>query len=766
MQIMHPRFLILLISLVCFNGITCGQTTGLVLSGGGAKGIAHIGVIKALEENNVRIDYIAGTSIGAIVGSLYAMGYSPEEMMELFKSDDFARWKTGEIEARYRFSYKENKDNPALITIPIINDNDETKPQIPSYLIPSQVMDFAFMELTAGANAACERDFNKLMIPFRCVAADIYNKKPLIWRKGNLSHAVRSSMTYPLYFEPIMVDSILLFDGGIYNNFPFDILLDDFSPDFIIGSKVVNTSKRPDRDDLMLQIENMVMQTTNFDIPDSLGIIVESKFPDVNLLDFEKADSLYRAGYESAMKAMPGILERASFISSEELINRRKDFINEMPELTFSNIKINGVNDEQEQYIKNLLSRQDEVITIDRLKEKYFRLVTEENIRNAYPEAFYNRESGSYELILDINLKSAYNLSAGGLLSFTSYNQGFLEFNYYRLSDIFNRFTGNMYLGRYYTSFRLAHRVAIPKKEILFLDLSITENRWNYYSNDITSLFDAYFPSYIQRREASFEAAAGRPVNNYSTIRGRLLFGWLRHNYYQDRVLVEAGTPDNTQYLNGSFKIQLESSRLNRRQFPTAGNYTTLSASINAGYEYFESGSTDTINIVENEGLGHSWYKLNFKSEKYFNFSDRLTLGTLAELNISNKEYSSNYTATQINSYSFRPTVFSNLIYAESLRSDSFLGAGLRPILTINNDFSIRSGAYLFIPFFPVYEEGDDVVRGDFFGDYRGVAELAAIYHTSVGPISIGANVFSHERRKVYYYLNFGYILFNKSGLD
>ncbi len=766
MQFLNPRFLLLLITLVYFNSNSRGQTTGLVLSGGGAKGIAHIGVIKALEENNVQIDYIAGTSIGAIVGSLYAMGYSPEEMMDLFKSDDFARWKTGEIESLYRFSYKENNDNPALITIPIISDNDETKPQIPSYLIASQVMDFAFLELTAGANAACERDFDKLMIPFRCVAADIYNKKPLIWRKGNLAYAVRSSMTYPLYFEPIMVDSLLLFDGGIYNNFPFDILIDDFNPDFIIGSKVATTPKRPDRDDLMLQIENMVMQTTNFDIPDSIGIVVESKFTDVSLLDFEKADSLYQAGYESAIKAMPSILKRAKFRSSEELLAKRKAFMNRMPDLNFSNIQIYGVNDEQEQYIKNLLSRQEPVFSLDRLKEKYFRLVTEENIRNAYPEAFYNKESGVYDLILDIRLKSAYNLSAGGLLSFTSYNQGFLEFNYYRLSDIFNRFTSNMYLGRYYTSFRLAHRVAIPKKEIIFVDLSITENRWNYYSNDITSLFDAYFPSYIQRRETSFEAAVGRPVNNYSTIRGQILFGWLRHNYYQDRALVESGTPDNTQYLNGSFKIQFERSRLNRRQFATEGNYTTLSASINTGYEYFESGSTDTINIVQNEGLGHSWYKLNFRSEDYFNFSEGFTLGTLAEFNVSNKEYSSNYTATQINSYSFRPTVFSKLIYAESLRANSFMGVGIRPILSLNNNFSIRSGAYLFVPFFPLIEDGTDIIRGDIIGDYRGVAELAAIYHTPIGPISIGANIFSHERRKVYYYLNFGYILFNKTGLD
>ena len=84
----------------------------------------------------------------------------------------------------------------------------------------------------------------------------------------------------------------------------------------------------------------------------------------------------------------------------------------------------------------------------------------------------------------------------------------------------------------------------------------------------------------------------------------------------------------------------------------------------------------------------------------------------------------------------------------------------------INNNFSIRGGVYLFAPFFPLKNTGGEIIKGNIFEDFRGVAELGAVYNTPVGPISIGANIFSHERRKVYYYLNFGYILFNKSGLD
>ena len=764
MQAKRARSILIIFMLAGICRPCLCQTTGLVLSGGGAKGIAHIGVIKALEENNVKIDYVAGTSIGAIVGSLYAMGYSPDEMMELFRSEEFSRWLSGEIKPEYKFSYKNNTDNPSLINIPIVSNRDETKPQIPTYLIPSQVMDFAFMELACGANALAGEDFSKLMIPFRCVAADIYNKKPVIFREGNLAHAVRSSMTYPIYFEPIMVDSLLLFDGGIYNNFPFEVLVEDFNPDFLIGSKVSNPSKRPGKEDLMLQIENMVMQPTNFEIPDSIGLVIDSKIRNVNLLDFHLSDTLFKIGYDAANKAMPRLLERATFISTEDLENKREDFKKRIPELVFSKINISGVDEEQEEYIKHLIFRQEEEFTINQLEEEYFRLVSEENIINAYPEALYNNDKGTFDLNLDIKLKSSYNLSAGGLLSFTNYNQGFLQFDYYKLSDIFNRFSANMYLGRYYTSFRAAHRIAIPRKDLLFVDLVLTESRWNYHSNDITSLFDAYFPSYIQRSTTVLEASAGRAVNNYTTLQGRAFLGWLRDNYYQDIGLIESMEPDETQHLRGSVKLQLLSNRLNKKQYPTRGSYFLMSTSLNAGYEYFDSG--DTTLQDSNQGFGNTWLTLRIRSENYFDLGKRFTMGTLFDLSLSNKDYSSNYTSTLINSYSFRPTDFSNLIYAGSLRANSYMGGGLRPLYSLGDNLCIRGGAYLFAPFFPTTEEGGNIEKGEIFSEIRWIAELAAVYHTPLGPVSIGANVFSHERRKAYYYLNFGYILFNKTGLD
>ena len=131
------------------------KKVGVVLSGGGAKGAAHIGVIKALEENNIPIDYITGTSIGAIIGSLYAMGYSPEEMLELMLSKEFAYWQTGTVEEQYTYYFKEPYPTPEFAHFSIdMSDSLQIKASfLPQSLINPIQMNQAFMALFSQATA-------------------------------------------------------------------------------------------------------------------------------------------------------------------------------------------------------------------------------------------------------------------------------------------------------------------------------------------------------------------------------------------------------------------------------------------------------------------------------------------------------------------------------------------------------------------------------------------------------------------------------------
>ncbi len=229
----------LILSLIfCLIFVSRAQKVGLVLSGGGAKGISHIGIIKALEENNIPIDYIAGTSMGAIVGGMYAMGYSPDEMIAVLKSNDFKLWSTGEIESNYKYYYRNADPKPNFVEIPLrMNKADSINFRssiLPTNIVSPRQMNFAFVQLCAQGNAVAGGDFDKLFVPFRCVASDIYNKEAVVFRYGVLGDAIRASMSYPFMFKPVMIDNRLLFDGGIFNNFPVDVMRSDFKPDFMI----------------------------------------------------------------------------------------------------------------------------------------------------------------------------------------------------------------------------------------------------------------------------------------------------------------------------------------------------------------------------------------------------------------------------------------------------------------------------------------------------------------------------------------------------
>ena len=300
-------FTLTIVFLTTFNAEA--QKVGLVLSGGGAKGLTHIGVIRALEENNIPIDYITGTSMGAIIGSLYAMGYSPDEMTELLKSDDFQRWSTGEVEQKHMYYFKKNKPTPELINIRLnFKDSLHFKPQIlPTSFVDPVQMNLVFMELYASASAASKQNFDSLFIPFRCIASDIYNKKELVLRKGDLGDAVRASMTFPFMFKPIELNGQLVYDGGIYNNFPTDVMREDFKPDIIIGSVVARNPVQPKENNLMSQLENMIMQKSDYTLPDEQGIIMTFTYNDINLMDFHRTDELSTIGYEKTLEIIDSI---------------------------------------------------------------------------------------------------------------------------------------------------------------------------------------------------------------------------------------------------------------------------------------------------------------------------------------------------------------------------------------------------------------------------------------------------------------------------
>ena len=380
---------IILIFLLLFHSVAIlpasGQSVGLVLSGGGAKGLSHIGVIKALEENGIPIDYISGTSIGSIVGGLYAVGLSPDDIISLMKTEQFRTWYTGEGEREFFTHLYSGYPTPSMITVNMKWDEKaleegirKVKISLPTSLVSPFPMDIAFVQIFSNASAAAGYDFDNLMIPFFCVSADVMKKQPYVSDSGDLGTAIRASMTFPAYFKPVKLDSLLLFDGGFYNNFPWEIMRDKYHPDVIIGAKCVKGEPiSADQDDLYKQLETIMTVDTDYDIPESEGVLISGVY-DYSLLEFDKIDELVQKGYDTAMLYMEEIRER---------VHRRRDisqvdsmriaFRKRCLDLKFDSVSVEGnLTEDQKRYISATITDKKKEFSFNQAKRGYYRVLS------------------------------------------------------------------------------------------------------------------------------------------------------------------------------------------------------------------------------------------------------------------------------------------------------------------------------------------------------------------------------------------------------
>jgi NTE family protein len=330
--------------MICSLQSLSAQSVGLVLSGGGAKGCTHVGVIKALEEHNIPIDYVTGTSIGSIIGALYSMGYTPEEMESLISSELFNTWLKGRVDEKEKFYFKEDEETPEFVSFKMkLKESFTFKPEIPNSFISPDQMNQATMYLFAQANTVCKENFDSLFVPFRCISTNMTEKGEHIHRNGDLGDAVRASMSFPFVFKPVRVNGQLMVDGGIYNNFPLDVMQEEFNADYIIGCNVSDGPANTQDENPISLLENLIIQNTVNDLKEEEGIVLRFKYEDVGLLDFDQAKKLIQIGYDSTIAHIDEIKQKIGrTVSKEDLASRRFAFNQKKPPLLFKNIIIKG----------------------------------------------------------------------------------------------------------------------------------------------------------------------------------------------------------------------------------------------------------------------------------------------------------------------------------------------------------------------------------------------------------------------------------------
>ena len=747
-----------------FLPFTQAQKVGLVLSGGGAKGMTHIGIIRALEENNIPIDYITGTSMGAIIGSLYAMGYSPDDMEALLRSEDFKRWYSGQIEHEYGYYFKQNRPTPEFFNIRFsFKDSLHIKPQIlPTSMVNPIQMNLVFVELFARATAACNGDFNHLFVPFRCIASDVYNKRPLIMRKGDLGDAVRASMSFPFVFKPIEIDSVLAYDGGIYNNFPTDIMREDFRPGVIIGSVVAANPGKPKENDLMSQLENMIMQKTDYTLPDSLGIVMTFKYDDVSLLDFDRLQELHDIGYNRTISLMDSIKSRIHRRTSAENVRlRRLVYRSNLPQFRFRDIYIEGANPQQQAYIKKEFHDEDhEVFTYEDLKRGYFRLLSDNMISEIIPHAVYDPKNDLYSLHLKVKMEDNFSVRMGGSVSTTSSNQIYLGLGYQNLNYYSKEITLDGQIGKVYNNAQLMAKIDLPTRVPTSYRLIASLSTFDYYKKDkLFSKNDK--PSFNSKDERFVKLMVALPFLANKRAEISIGYGKLQDNYFQSNVInFDKDRSDRSTYNLLGGAIGFYGSTLNARQYATKGYFEKLVAQVFTGKEKFIPGNPTETSFTTKDR--QSWLQISYMKYAYHTMTPKFTLGWMAEMLYSSKNFSENYAATMLQAADFSPTPHSKIMYNEAFRANQFLAAGIKPIFVFNDMFQVRSELYGFMPIFPIKKNAlNKAYYGKAFSRFEYLGEISVICQLPFGAISAYVNHYSSPKKEWNVGLTLGWQLFN-----
>ncbi len=759
------QFFTILIILLITGLPLQAQKVAVVLSGGGSRGTAHIGVLKALEENNIPIDYVAGTSIGALVGALYASGYSPDEMERIFTSTDFQRWSSGIMNQDITYFYKKDEPDAGWVNLNL-DFSKNISGILPTNFVSPIEMNFMLMQLFSGASAVAEYNFDNLFVPYRCTASDIDSNKMVVLRKGDLGKSVRASLTFPFYFKPIEIDNRLLFDGGMYNNFPADVATQDFSPDFIIGSKVAGNYPKPHPDDILTQIQNMLMTDTDFGLDPETGILIEPRVEKVSLIDFSMAKAFIDSGYVTTLRHLPEIKERVKIPRSrEEVIAKRTEFNNKKPAYIIDSVSIKGMNNRSNEYVNRSLFHKSTKVTLAEITDDYLQLAADDILKMGTSCMKYHPGRGHYELCMDMQPAEKFVLKFGGNISSRLANQAFVELQYKYLFKNALKVRGNVYFGKFYTSVMLDSRIDFPSKSPFYLGANLVYNHYDHFKSQI-HFFEDQTPSYLIQDDNYLRFYGGKPVTGKGKIEAGLATGLLENNYYQTNNFTREDTADRTRFSFAEGQVAWEINTLNRKQYASSGAKFRLALSYVDGLEKFNSGSLSSKEKDEYK-QNHEWLRVKVVWENYFGSLGPLKLGFYGELNLSNQTLFSNYTSSLLAAPAFEPIPESKTVFLPNFRSFNYGAAGFKTIFNLSKKLELRADAYLYQPYEEIIRNSDNSTSfGPLFDKRHWMASGTIVYHTLVMPISFSVNYFDDPEDKFFVALNIGYILFNKRALE
>lgn len=327
---------------------------GLVLSGGGAKGFAHIGVLKVIEEAGLPIDYIGGTSMGSIIGGLYSIGYSPKMMQQIVEEQNWDAIMSDAIPQKYISIDDKMLDRHYLATFPLRNK----KIQMKSSIYDGEMINLLLARFTSPVYKI--RNYDELSVPFLCVAADLESSDAYEMTKGNLQRSIRASMSIPFYFSPVEVDGRLLIDGGLRNNFPVPNVRQK-GVDIIIGVDVQRDFHKKDELNSMSTIMDQIILMADIDAykraKEDVDVYIKPNLAQYGMMDFNHYDSIIALGERAAREKLPQLKRLADSINNISDYKRERPDIKPLDTVYVVSLKIEGVGEENTSFIRKSFAK-------------------------------------------------------------------------------------------------------------------------------------------------------------------------------------------------------------------------------------------------------------------------------------------------------------------------------------------------------------------------------------------------------------------------
>lgn len=748
------------------------QKVGLVLSGGGAKGIAHVGVLKALEENNIPIDYIVGTSMGGIIGGCYAAGMSPEDIEKMILSDDFLRWVNGLPESKVNYHYSKVEEGPHFLKLNLSLDSTFTF-QFNTSLANDVSLNFALAEKMAGAGAIARDNFDSLFVPLRVMAADIFTQSEIVLSKGSLSSALRATQTVPFFYNPIRVDGKYLFDGGVYNNFPVDVAQREFKPDVIVGSNVSSKvfNEYPfDQDDKLVNNSLLYLLLDKSDpssIPDS-GVYIQPNLEGYTSFEFKYARALIDSGYAQTMRQMDDIKQKiTSRQSRDEVAARRSHFHTKQKPWEFGQITFHSFSAHQRKYIRRVFKTSldnPRTMSFEDVREGYYKLVSESYFSNIFPSMPFDSSSNKFQLHLTKRAQKNFQVDFGGVLATRDISNIALGLNYYHFNYMLTHAHLGFQTGSFYKSVVLRTRLDFPFLGRFYIQPEAMFNQWDY-TEGVDVLKEKNIPTVLKRFDRRVGLHIGKAVGNQFKVEASIE-AFNNDDYFSNRnVLVSSDVLDLIKLEGYKTGFTFSMDNLNRKQYASLGKSFSISGHYFHVREDYTPGSTADENSTS-VSRNHTWFRVRAKAEQYF-YKSWYRPGYFAEANFSNQPAFSNYMGTIINAPAFFPMQDSRALILENFRAFNYVAAGMRNVFTIKGRYDFRLEGYAFLPFQhlsagPTLEVVEDMNKLKI----SLAASGTIVYHSPVGPVGLGFNYYDDQQNQFGVILHVGFLLFKNHILE